>query len=507
MQAFPTGNYGPLAVTKKQGNDMTLSIRSTPLQAILPPPLVIDLDGTLLRSDLLLETGLVYFKTHPARLLQPLIWLMQGKATLKDRLARATQIDVTLLPYDSEVIQFIQSERAKGRRLVLATASHDTLAKRIADHLQLFDDVIASDGKHNLSAQRKRDALINNYGEHGFDYVGNSHDDLPVLDAARRAYLVNPEPGVERRSRNLGNVEMVFRTHRGVARNWMRALRLHQWMKNLLIFIPLLAAHQLNQIALLWEGLLAFFCYGLCTSSVYLLNDLLDLDDDRHHTIKRHRPFAAGNLSIKSGLITLTLLLACAFIGSAWLLPIKFVEVLVVYYVLTLSYSMLIKHWMVIDVILLGSLYTIRVIAGAAVFDIPLSFWLLAFSLFLFLSLALVKRCIELRHALDHGHKGKASGRGYYPDDLPILSALGAASGYMAVLVLALYIHDPSTMSLYSHPEIIWPACPLLLFWVSRVWMLTHRGLMDEDPVIFAIRDHASLVVGALLTVVFWAAL
>jgi 4-hydroxybenzoate polyprenyltransferase len=251
---------------------------------------------------------------------------------------------------------------------------------------------------------------------------------------------------------------------------------------------------------------MAFLFFGLCASSVYLLNDLLDLADDRYHHSKRNRPFAAGRLSIKSGLIACPILLVGAFAGALWLLPAQFSGALIVYYILTLAYSLSLKRRMVVDVIALAVLYTMRIIAGAAAFNLSLSFWMLAFSMFLFLSLALVKRYAELHDARSKGHTEKTPGRGYFPDDLQMISSLGAASGYLAVVVLALYIDDQANPDLYAYPHLIWLACPLLLFWTTRVWSLTHRGQMHEDPVVFAIRDRTSLVVGVLFSLVIWVA-
>lgn len=470
------------------------------------PPLVVDLDGTLLRSDLLLETGMAFVRNQPHCLLRPLAWLTKGKAVLKEKLALATDIDVSILPYDPYVIELIEAERSKGRRIVLATASHHTLADRIAAHLQLFDQVLASDGTRNLSAHRKRDVLIEHYGEKGFDYMGNSHDDMLVWASARKAYVVNPESGVKNKACQLGNVEEVIDSNRSGIKDWFKALRLHQWMKNILIFVPLLASHQVTNPTLLWQGLIGFLLFGLCASSVYVLNDLLDLADDRHHKTKRNRPFASGRLSIKFGLVIFPALLIAAFAGAVWLLPINFVCILSAYYILTLAYSLSLKRQMAVDVIALAMLYTVRIIAGAAAFEQPLTFWILAFSMFIFLSLALVKRYAELREARTKGHTSKTRGRGYYPGDLEMISSLGASSGYLSVMVLALYIHDKTTSTLYSNPQVIWLACPLLLFWITRVWMLTHRGLMHDDPVVFAIRDRVSLIVGALFCVVFWVA-
>lgn len=478
----------------------------TSIVSLSLPPLVVDLDGTLLRSDLLLETGMAYVRHHPLSFYKPLAWLGQGKIALKSHLAKNSDIDVAVLPYDSAVIELIQAERAQGRQIVLATASHETLAKRVAEHLQLFDKVLATDATRNLSAHRKRDLLVELYGDGGFDYMGNSMDDVCVWKSSRKAYVVNPESGVERRARALGNVEQVIVSNPGGLKTWLKALRVHQWMKNALIFVPLLAAHQLLNPLLLLQGVLAFILFGLCASSVYLLNDLLDLADDRHHASKRHRPFAAGRLSIRSGLLAFPLLLVGAFGGALWLLPWAFSGILLGYYVLTLAYSLSLKRMMAVDVIALAMLYTVRIIAGAAAFQLALTFWVLAFSMFIFLSLALVKRYSELREARNKGRTEKTRGRGYYPADLEMISSLGASSGYLAVMVLALYIHDQGTMALYSHPQVIWLACPMLLFWITRVWMLTHRGQMHDDPVVFAIRDRASLLVGLLFGLVFWVA-
>lgn len=477
-----------------------------PLNDNFEPPLAIDLDGTLLRSDLLLETGLAFLRNHPDRLFQPFFWLAKGKAKLKEGLARATNVDVATLPYDPEVIEFIKAERLSGRKVVLATASHHSLAVKIAEHLQLFDEVIATDGGRNLSAHNKKDVLVEKFGLAGFDYAGNSKDDLPVWAAARRAYVVNPEPGVEKHARAQGNVAALISSSKPSFRNWTKALRLHQWLKNLLIFVPLLAAHRMTELELVMQGILAFVFFGLCASSVYILNDLLDLDDDRRHPSKCNRPYAAGRLSIKSGLLAFPLLLLASFVGAYCLLPLAFVAVLAIYYVLTLGYSLILKRQMVVDVITLALLYTLRIIAGAAVFGVPLTFWMLGFSMFMFLSLALVKRYAELRQVRLRGGGGKAGGRGYYPGDLEMIASMGTASGYMAVMVLALYINDLNSAALYHRPEFIWPACPLLLFWISRVWMLTHRGQMHDDPVVFAIRDRASLIIGLLFGLIFWAA-
>lgn len=469
--------------------------------------LAVDLDGTLIQSDMLVESGFAYIKKHPHRFYRPLMWLARGgKAHLKSKLAESINVDVASLPYNGEVIAWLKRERASGRSLVLATASDSRYADAISGHLGIFDKTLATDGKTNLSAERKRDALVREYGNKGFDYAGNSHDDLSVWKAAERAYVVNSSKRVERKAQQIGNVETVIDTRKSPLRMWAKALRVHQWLKNLLIFIPLLASHQVSSIFLDLRGMLAFLLFGLCASSVYLLNDLLDLDDDRHHPTKRRRPFASGALSIVWGVAAFPVLAFGAFAGALLWLPLRFAGVLAGYYVLTMAYSFLLKRRVMLDVVVLAMLYTARIIAGTAAFGMPLTFWLLAFSMFLFLSLALVKRYAEL-HATRAAGGAKARGRGYVADDLSMIAPLGAASGYLSVLVLAMYIQDGNTMHLYRYPQVIWLACPLLLYWISRTWLITHRGLMHDDPVVFAAKDRVSLVTVALVGIVFWLAI
>ena len=469
-------------------------------------PLVVDLDGTLLRSDMLFETWLGFFKASPARVFEPVLWLLKGKTHLKHRLAAETQTDVETLPYNERVIEMIVTARAAGRKIVLATATHRLYADKVAAHLQLFDEVIATEDGVNLSAQRKRDRLVDEYGREGFDYVGNSQDDIVVWEAAREAHVVEPHHGVLRRAKSKRDIDSVTVDSPPKWRSWMKALRLHQWIKNLLIFVPLLAGHRIGEVSLLLTGFVAFIAFGLCASSVYLLNDLLDIEDDRQHAYKRKRPFAAGMLEIKHGILAFPLLLVAAFALSLALLPPAFALGLAGYYIITLMYSLWLKRQMMVDVVTLGVLYTCRIIAGALAFQITLTFWMLAFSMFIFLSLALVKRYAELKEARRKGKLGQTRGRGYFPEDLEMISSLGAASGYLSVMVLALYIQEQNIIALYRHPEVLWLSCPLLLFWISRTWMLTHRGEMHDDPIVFAVKDRVSLVVGALFGIIFWIA-
>jgi 4-hydroxybenzoate polyprenyltransferase len=453
-------------------------------------PLCVDLDGTLVRSNLLVEALFGLMGQNFFAALRSPFWLISGKVHLKEEVSRRIDLDVTTLPYNEQLLGHLRDQRAQGRHLVLATASPAKYARAVADHLGLFDDVVATEGAKNLAGAAKAEALAERFGEHGFDYVGNARPDLAVWKRARRAVLVNPERGIEAAARQIIPVETVLDTARPTLRDYLRTLRPHQWAKNLLVFLPLLAAHRLGDPVLLTQAIVAFVAFCLCASSVYILNDLIDLPADRAHARKRTRPFAAGLIPPAHGVMLFPALLLAAF-GLALLLPWLFVAILGLYYVSTLAYSVWLKRVVLVDVMLLAGLYTLRVLAGAAAIAVVPSFWLLAFSIFLFLSLALAKRHAELKALLTQG-KDKPLRRGYSASDLEALISLGSASGYMAVLVLALYINSSEVQVLYRYPQAIWLLCPLLLYWISRVWLGAHRGKLHEDPVVFALRDSVS---------------
>jgi 4-hydroxybenzoate polyprenyltransferase/phosphoserine phosphatase len=470
-------------------------------------PLVVDLDGTLLRSDLLVETGFLWLRQHPLRVPTLLSWLAKGKTILKRNLAESTSLEINELPFDQDVLRFIREQHAMGRRIILATASDMRLAQKIAEHIGIFEEVLGSHDGINLASEVKATALVERFGKHGFDYMGNSDADLAVFATARDAYVVNASDNVRRKARRLGNVKTELGCESASWSDWLQAIRIHQWVKNLLIFIPLFAAHRYHEWPLLGLSLLVFLCFSLCASSVYLLNDLFDLQDDRHHYLKKTRPLASGRIAIGKVVLLCPLLLMTSFGLALWQLPAIAVIGLASYYILTLFYSLWLKRLVMIDVITLAILYTSRLIVGAVALNIAMSFWLLAFSMFMFLSLALVKRYAELVQVRSSRRTFKARGRGYFADDLHMIASLGSASGYMAVMVLALYVNDNKITQLYKHPEFIWLACPLLLVWISRVWMLAHRGQMNEDPVTFAIRDRLSLVIIATVLCIFWFAI
>ena len=467
-------------------------------------PLCVDLDGTLIRSDLLVESALGLLTRNPLYLLRFGLWLLRGKAHLKREIAERTSIDVTTLPYETRVLDWLRSE-TDGRLRVLCTASDHKFADAVAAHVGGFDEVLASDGVRNLSGRNKADVLGERFGERGFDYAGNEARDLHVWSRARRAIVVNAPRTLAQQAGRVSQVERVFDRNGGRARSWLKALRLHQWLKNLLIFLPLLTAHLVLVPDALVRSLLAFFSFCLCASGVYLLNDLLDLESDRRHSRKRLRPFAAGTLPISAGLVVAPLLTLAA-LALALAISKLFALTLAGYYVLTLAYSFFFKRIAMLDTVVLAGLYTIRIIAGTAALRIGVSFWLLAFSMFLFLSLAMIKRYTELRGLLMAGDS-RSVGRGYAVDDLPLVQSLGASSGYLAVLVLALYINSTASELLYRHPPVLWLLCPLLLYWISRAWLIAHRGGMHDDPVVFAVSDRTSRLLLALSIVVVVAAI
>ncbi len=462
-------------------------------------PLCVDLDGTLIHSDLLLESTLALLRRNPLYLLWLPIWLFGGRAHLKREIARRTQVDVATLPWDTRVLELLRAE-GQQRPLVLCTASDQAMADAVARHLGLFTAVMASDGARNLSGQRKAEALTATYGDRGFDYAGNERRDMAIWQHARRAYVVNASGGVAAQASEVTAVAAVLPRQPAGLRDWLKALRLHQWVKNALVFVPLLAAHKLLQGGALAHAIAAFFIFGICASSVYVLNDLLDLGADRAHPRKRKRPFAAGRLSLTTGLSVAPLLTVIAFV-AAYLLDPRFALVLLGYYILTLAYSLRLKQIVMLDVLVLAALYTVRIIAGTVVIDVDYSFWLLAFSMFLFLSLAMLKRYAELS-VMFRNSTGGVPGRGYSVADIPLVQSLGGASGYLSVLVLALYINSMASAALYRHPRWLWLLCPLLLYWVSRVWIIAYRGAMHDDPVVFAIRDKISRVVLVLAVIV-----
>jgi 4-hydroxybenzoate polyprenyltransferase/phosphoserine phosphatase len=456
--------------------------------------LVVDLDGTLIFTDMLHESALRALRDNPFDTLRIPYWLSQGKAVLKRHLADRTDFDPASLPYNHELLEWLKQQRIQGRKLILCTASDRSIAIAISEHLGVFADVMASDGTTNLAGKYKAEALEQRFGNAGFDYAGNSRADLAVWQRARRAIVVNASADLVRQAGARCEVERVFSSPTVGFTTWRRVLRVHQWMKNLLLFVPLFAAHQITSSDTWLALILAFFSFSLCASSVYIANDLLDMESDRQHPRKCYRPFASGMVPAWMGVILAPILLLASLAISRHVGG-SFLSWLVFYFVLTCAYSWGLKRLVLVDCLTLAMLYTLRIVAGAAAANMPLSFWLLAFSVFLFLSLAFVKRYAELQVQLLN-RKHKAYGRGYYTSDAPLVQMLGITSGYAAVLVLALYLNSDAVVKLYRTPEFVWGTVPVMLFWVSWMWMQAHRGKMHDDPLVFAVKDKASLLAG-----------
>ena len=460
------------------------------------PVLAVDLDGTLLLTDTFSESALALARERPAALFNGVLRLLKGRVCFKRWVGAHVQLDVGMLPLNRPLVEWLLAERASGRRVTLVTAADRPIAEAVAARTGLFDEVLSSEGSRNLQGEDLAALLVERYGVAGFDYVGNALADVPVWREARRAIVVGG-PRILAAARRVAEVERFFPSNEARLTLVPKALRLHQWVKNLLIFLPLLAAHQIADGAAVLLAVLAFLAFGMTASAVYVLNDLLDLLADRRHPSKCRRPFAAGDLPLTWGLWLIPVLLSGAILLCLLWLPAFFLAVLGGYFVLTTAYSLILKRVPIMDVMLLASLYTIRVIAGAAAVAIAPSFWLLAFSMFIFLSLALVKRYTELQGLLERGEL-TATGRGWHVDDLPLVQTVGTSSGLICVLVAALYVDSEPARRLYATPEALWLICPLLLYWVSRLWFKTHRGQVHDDPVVYALRDRMSLVIGVL---------
>ena len=482
-------------------------------------PLCVDLDGTLVKSDTLVDSVLLLARQHPAALLRLPGWIAAGKAQLKRHVTAAVELDVDHLPYNRPLLEYLGQQAGEGRDIYLATASDRALAERVAAHLGIFRGVLASDGATNLAGGNKLAAFHQRFGDR-FCYIGNARPDAALLAACESPMTANPDRALRTSLRRSGTVAArTFDDRTPTLKSWLKAVRLHQWAKNTLIFVPLLLAHAWNA-ANLAGAVVAFFSFGMCASATYIINDLLDIDADRRHPRKRNRPFAAGDLSAISGVLMVLVLLAASAVLAFALprivdaipgdysldRPYKFVQWLGIYTITTLAYSLYLKRKLLLDVFVLSGLYTIRILAGSGATGVAVSAWLAGFSVFFFLSLAFVKRFSELEGLRERGGS-ITNGRGYFVSDLEQLRALGTGAAYAAVVVMTLYINNAETNRLYHHPIRLWLVVPVLLLWLSQVWMLASRGDMHDDPVVFAITDRRSLLLGVLMAAVVWWAL
>ena len=478
------------------------------MPAISPPvpashtfcPLCVDLDGTLVKSDTLVDSLLVLARTHPAMLLTLPGRLLHGKAAFKEFVTSHVSLDVAHLPYNRTLLQYLHEERARGRALYLVTGADVRLAERVAAHLGIFTGVLGSDGQVNLTGTHKLDRVRSQFGGGEYGYIGNDTPDLPMLAHAAEIMVANPSLRLRLRMRLRGiRPARIFDEGAGSFSTAFRAMRVHQWAKNLLIFLPLLLAH-VAVTRRLPSALLAFFCFGLTASSAYIVNDLFDIEADRHHPRKLLRPFAAGDLPPIAGVCMVAAFLFLAFFGAR-LLPVAFSGWLLLYMATTLAYSWFLKRIALVDVLVLSGLYTLRLFAGSAATGSHISHWLAGFSVFLFFSLAIVKRFAELQNLRTSGLSPR-NGRGYLVADTDQLRSFGTASAFAAVMVFAIYISSSDVVALYRHAQLLWLIMPLMILWLCRIWLLASRGELDEDPFVFALTNRGSLLIGAAVAVI-----
>ncbi|MGL4489645.1 MAG: UbiA family prenyltransferase [Rhizobiaceae bacterium] len=463
-------------------------------------PLAVDLDGTVVATDLIWEAIVLALKRNVLLLFMIPIWVLGGKTNLKMKLASVVDIDASTLPYRSDFLAFLHEEKAKGRRLILATGSPEKFAKAVADHLGIFDEVIATTSHVNLTSTRKRDALVAAFGPQGFAYAGNSRDDIAVFNAASEALVVAPDRDAARYQKEIQ--ARLFAAKPVTFKTILKLVRVHQWSKNTLVAVPAVLANEIFKGDTPMAIVLAFVAFSFLASTIYIINDLFDLTTDRAHKTKRNRPIAAGRVSIPLAL-TVAIITFAVSVAFSLQLPFEFQLIMVGYAFLTTIYTFALKRMLLIDVLALAGLYTIRVIAGAAACYIDASFWLLAFSVFFFLSLALVKRFVELSSVPETGAL-KVAGRGYRVGDRQVLAEAGMASTFAAVLVLALYIDSDEVKLIYGSPYLLWLLCPIVLYITLRIWVLARRDEMHEDPVVFILSDWRSqlmVITGAALVI------
>lgn len=470
-------------------------------------PLIVDLDGSLLRTDSLHESLAVALRKPQVLLLAVRQLLRNGKAGLKEYLAAAAPIDVGLLPVNDRVLEFVQFEHAKGRTIFLVTGANSHIANQIIQRFAEFEGRFSSDGHINLTSGRKAELLVQEFGAQGFDYIGNSPADTAVWREARHSYLATtalPTRPLPRWARDIAFEDVLREDSKSTWRIWLRELRVHQSLKNLLLFLPIIAAHTFDGLSLLLLTA-GFVSFSLMASSVYLLNDLLDLKSDRLHPRKSLRPLAAGQILPMHALAASGCLAIIALV-TAVMIGIGFTLVLVLYVVLTCLYSFWLKRVTLVDVTLLAMLYMIRILAGAVIAGIELSFWFTGMALFLFISLALVKRYTELSLQTSTVASERLPGRGYSRSDASVILPLGVGSGMAVLVLMAIYLQSSAVTLLYPSETALWLVIPAMFYWIANIWLQAGRGAMHDDPIVFALKNPPSLISGGIIALLFIAA-
>ncbi len=483
------------------GNAIVVNKQSTESEI----PLVVDIDGTLINTDLLYEAVILLIKKNPFYILKCLLWAFKGKAYFKNRIFGLINLDYLHLPYNEDLINFIEKEFASGRKIILASASPVSAAIGISKIHPIFTEVYGTQNNINLKGSNKLKVLTDRFGKGKFDYIGNSNADSVIFENARNSYLVNPSGSIEKKSKRIANVKFTWKSSKANFVDYLQAIRVYQWIKNLLLFVPLITSHSFRSIDLFESTWGAFWVFSLVASSGYLINDVLDMSSDRNHPQKRYRPVASGKISILNASV-----LAVVFLASGLFLASKFnaafFYTLLFYFTISLAYSVYLKKLALYDVFVLAMLYSLRVFAGGEVIDVPISFWLIAFSTFIFLSLAFLKRYSELITIKDSTALKKQN-RGYASEDVYLVRIMGIVSGFLAIIVFALYINSPDVIRLYSKPLMLWSISFLLLFWINRMWLITSHGKMTDDPIVFTLKDITSYVIFLLCGLLLFVAL
>jgi len=461
-------------------------------------PLCVDLDGTLIATDCLSESLMDILRKNIFYIFLIPFWLLKGKSGFKENIVERVIPMPEALPYNEDIIEYLKLQKETGRKLILITASHQRIAVRIGEYLNLFDEVIGSDIDRRTKGKSKQKYLVDRFREKGYDYAGDSKADIHVWKSARRAIFVHPKENTLEKAKSIVEIEKIFPKEKSGLMTYLKQIRVYQWTKNILIFLPLLMAHKLSEPMLFIDAIIAFFAFSFTASFVYVINDLVDLPSDRKHPRKKNRPLASGRIPILHGALIAPFLLVAGIMLAVFFLSTEFIYILIAYLVITSLYSFVLKKIYILDIIVLSILYTIRLIAGALAVDVPLSQWLMEFSVFFFLSLAINKRFTEL-YVMQQNNKENAAGRGYTVSDIDLMRVIGPVSGYISVLVFVLYLHSDEVVVLYKNAHILWLVAVCLLFWITRIWFITTRGKMHDDPIIFTGKDPVSYIIGIIV--------
>lgn len=470
-------------------------------------PLAVDLDGTLLAGDVLHEQFLKLLFQRPLLLLRLLLGLRQGKAVLKRRIVSLMPPLAVALPFRKPFLDWLRDQKLAGRPLHLVTASDQHVADAVAAHLGIFDSATGSDGTINLRGAAKGQSLRARFPD-GFAYAGDSRADLDVWAMSDQVVLVNASSAVASRVRAEGWPVLAEFVHpRPGLKDWLAAIRLHQWCKNLLLLVPLLLGHRFGDPQAVLRVLAAILIISVAASGTYILNDIADLEADRLHAKKHTRPFASGRMSPITGLLAAMLLIGGALFCAAWL-AWSCLVLTVAYVIISLTYSLRLKSVPFLDTSIIAALFTLRLILGIEMAHVLYSPWLISFAAFFFLSLALAKRHAEVMQAAADGSGASLARRGYLPEDWPLTLAFGVAAAFASLQIMILFVADDARPSLlYAHPYRLYLAPSGIALWLMRIWFLAHRRRLSHDPVIFALRDPVSWLLGAYTFAIILSAL